>query len=140
MPNITTAWNTFIKFNKGMMRMPIHWQLWLMLLITANVVIPLLFFSHLESQVVLATILASMILMTIVTGLSGFTRLLGLGHVLWIPLLYFLWTRLPQIPADDFFGIWIRVLMVLNAASLAIDTVDVVRYIAGDREETIKGL
>ena len=140
MPNISTAWNAFIKFNQGMMRMPIYWQLWLMLLITANVLIPLLFLSHLESQVVLAAILASVMLMAILTGLSGFTRLLGLGHVLWIPLLYFLWTRLPQIPPDDFFGLWIRVLMVLNAASLAIDTVDVVRYIAGDREETIKGL
>lgn len=111
-----------------------------MLLIIANVVVPVFFLHHLESQVVVATILASMILMTILTGLSGFTRLLGLGHVLWVPLLYFLWTRVDQIPAVDFFGIWIRVLMALNAASLAIDTVDVVRFVAGDRDETVKGL
>ncbi len=130
----------FIKLNTGMMQMPVHWQLWLMLLVIANVVAPLFFLGHLEAQLVLAAILASMMLMTAVTGLSGFTRLLGLGHVFWIPLLAFLWTRLDQIPANDAFGIWIRLLMALNAASLVIDASDVIRYIAGDREETIKGL
>ncbi len=140
MPNIVTPWNAFIKFNKGMMRMPIHWQFWLMSLVATNMIIPLFFLDRLESQVVVGTIVASMILMTALTGLSGFGRLLGLGHVLWIPLLYFLWTRLDQIPADDFFGIWIRVLMVLNATSLVIDATDVIRYLAGDREETVKGL
>ena len=78
--------------------------------------------------------------MTVLTALSGFSRLLGLGHIFWIPLLYFLWTRLDQIPADEFFGIWIRVLMTLNAVSLIIDAVDVGRYIAGERAETVKGL
>ena len=131
---------SFIEFNKGMMSMPIHWQLWLMLLVIANMIIPLFFLNRLEGQVVLGTILASMILMTVLTGLSGFGRLLGLGHILWIPLLYFLWARLGQIPADDFFGIWIRVLMALNATSLVIDATDVIRYLAGDREETVPGL
>lgn len=131
---------SFIKFNKGVMSMPIHWQLWLMLLVTANMIIPLFFLNRLEGQVVVGTMVASVILMTVLTGLSGFGRLLGLGHILWIPLLYFLWTRLGQIPADDFFGIWIRVLMALNAASLVIDATDVIRYLAGDREETVPGL
>ncbi len=58
----------------------------------------------------------------------------------YIPLLLFLWTRLDQIPASDLFGMWIRTLMVLNALSVVIDTIDVVRYIAGDREETVQGL
>ena len=140
MLNIVTPWNAFIKFNKGMMRMLLPWKFWLMSLVAINMIIPLFFLDRLESQVVVGTIVASMILMTALTGLSGFGRLLGLGHVLWIPLLYFLWTRLDQIPADDFFGIWIRVLMVLNATSLVIDATDVIRYLAGDREETVKGL
>ena len=130
---------SFIKFNKGVMGMPIHWRLWLMLLVAANMIIPLFFLNRLEGQVV-GTFAASAILMTVLTGLSGFGRLLGLGHILWIPLLYFLWTRLGQIPADDFFGIWIRVLMALNAVSLVIDATDVIRYLAGDREETVPGL
>ncbi len=130
----------FIKFNKGMMKMPVHWQLWLMLLVAVNLVVPLFFLGRLEARVVVGALLASLILMTILTAFSGFTRLLGLGHILWFPLLYFLWMRLDQVPADGFFGIWIRTLIVINATSLVIDSVDVSRYLAGDRAETVKGL
>ena len=130
----------FIKFNKGMLKMPLHWQLWLMLLVTANVVTPLFFLHHVEALVVLGTILASMPLMTLLTARFGFTRIVGLGHILWIPMLAFLFTRLGDIPASDAFGIWIQALIVLNSVSLVIDAVDVARYIAGDREETVAGL
>jgi len=132
--------HAFIKFNKGIMKMPVPWQLWLVLLLTANLVVPLFFLDRLEAQIIVGALLASALLMTILTGVSGFNRLLGLGHIFWIPLIYFLWMRLGQIPADDFFGIWVRALMALNAASLVIDLIDVARYIAGDREETVKGI
>ncbi len=127
----------FIKFNKGLMRMPLPWRLWLMLLVMVNLIVPLFFLNRLEAQLVVAALLASMVLMTVLTAASGFTRLLGLGHIPWVPLLYFLWARIDQIPADDFFGVWIRGLMVLNAVSLLIDMVDVGRYISGERTETV---
>ncbi len=132
--------NAFIKFNKGVMRAPIYVRLWLMLLVFSNLIVPLFYLHRVEAQVVLGAFLASVILMTALTGLSGFTRLIGLGHIFWLPLLYFLWTRLDQIPSDEVFGGWIRVLIGLNAISLVIDGVDVLRYIAGDRAETVKGL
>jgi hypothetical protein len=122
------------------MKIRVHWQLWLMLLVVLNLVIPLFFLNRLEAQIVLAAIVASAAFMTILAGVSGFTRLLGLGHIFWFPLLYFLWTRVDQVPADDFFGIWIRLLIVFNSLSLVIDLVDIIRYIAGDREETVTGL
>ena len=50
------------------------------------------------------------------------------------------WNRLGQIPADDLFGVWIRIVIAVNAISLVIDGIDVFRYIAGDRAETVKGL
>jgi len=130
----------FIKFNKGLMRMLLPVRLWLMLLVVANLLVPLFFLTRLEAQVAVAVFLASAGLMTMLTGLLGFTRLLGLGHSLWVPMLWWLWTRLDQIPADDVFGIWIRALMVLNAISLVIDVVDVAKYVAGDREEVVQGL
>ncbi len=130
----------FIKFNKGMMKMPFHWQLWLVLLLTVNLIVPFFYIDRVEAQVVIAVLVASFVLSTILTSRVGFTRLLGLGHILWVPLLWFLWTHLEQNPPDDFFGIWIRTLMTLNAMSLVIDAVDVIRYIAGDRAETVKGL
>ena len=130
----------FIKFNKGVMKMAVPVQLWLMLLVGVNLVVPLFFLNRLEAQIIVVTFLASVMLMTMLTASSGFTRLLGLGHILWIPLLLFLWTQLDQIPADDPFRLWIRALMVVNAISLVIDTIDVTRYISGAREETVQGL
>lgn len=130
----------FIKFNKGLMLMPIQWQTWLILLVGANMVVPFFYLYRLEAQVALGTIMLSMMLMTVITQRTGFTRLLGLGHIGWFPMIYFFWTRLSQIPADNLFGIWLRALMIINAVSLVIDVADVVRYIAGDRLETIKGL
>ena len=131
--------HAFIKFNKGMMNMSTPVQLWLLALVTVNLVLPLFFLERVEAQVVIAVMVASMMLMTALTSITGFTRILGLGHILWIPMLYWLWTRLDQIPADDVFGVWIRMLMTLNAVSLVIDAIDVTRYLAGEREEVVKG-
>jgi hypothetical protein len=115
-------------------------KLWVGLLVIFNMIIPLFFLDRLEAQVVLAAIMASMALMTLITATTGFSRLMGLGHIFWIPLLYFMWTHLDQIPSDDLFGIWVRALMVINATSLVIDAVDVFRYLAGERMEIVKGL
>ncbi len=132
--------NAFIKFNKGLMNSSLPVKLWVGLLVIFNMIIPLFFLDRLEAQVVLAAIMASMAVMTLITATTGFTRLLGLGHIFWVPLLYFLWTHLDQIPPDDGFGVWVRALMVINATSLVIDAVDVFRYLAGERMEIVKGL
>jgi len=132
--------NAFIKFNKGLMNSSLPVRLWVGLMVIFNMIIPLFFLERLEAQVVLAAIMASMLLMTLITSTTGFTRLLGLGHIFWIPLLYFLWISLDQIPPDDGFGVWVRFLMVINATSLVIDAVDIFRYLAGERMEIVKGL
>ena len=120
--------------------MPIPWQLWLMVLVIGNMIVPLFFLNHLEAQLVLVGMFGGIMIMTTLTHFSGFTRILGLGHILWIPLVYFLWTRLSQHPPTDFFGLWLRILIGLNTVSLVFDVADVVRYTGGDREETVKGL
>ncbi len=132
--------HAFLKFNKGMLKLPLRWRLWLTVLVAANLVVPFFYLQRLEAQVVLGTILVSMTLMTLLTARFGFTRILGLGHILWVPMLAFLLTRLGDVPAGDAYGIWLRVLILLNSVSLVIDTADVVRYVAGDRAETVAGL
>ena len=131
---------SFIKFNLGVMRSPLRVRLWMMLGVAANLAAPLFFLDRTEAQVVLLAFVAGFAVMTLLTGLAGFTRLLGMGHVFWIPMIIWFWTRLDQIPSDDAFGVWIRVLIAYNTISLLIDAVDVVRYLAGDREETVKNL
>ena len=130
----------FIRFNRGVMKMPLPWRLWLLVLVGLNAVVPLFFLGRLESQLVLGAFLTSMVLFSVLTSRFGFTRLLGLGHLAWIPLLIFLSTRLDAVPGDELFGIWMRALIALNGISLVIDAVDVVRYVGGARMETVRGL
>ncbi len=132
--------NAFIKFNKGLMNQALPVRLWVGLMVIFNMIIPLFYLERLEAQVVLAGLMASMALMTYITATTGFSRLMGLGHIFWIPLLYFLWMSLDQIPAEGLFGLWVRTLMVINAASLILDGADVLRYLTGERAEIIKGL
>ena len=109
-------------------------------LVAANGVAPLFFLDRVEAQAVLVSMMIGAMLMSLLTARFGFSRILGVGHILWIPLLGWLAFRLEQIPADDSFGLWIRGVMLLNAVSLVIDTADVVRYAAGDRKEMVTGL
>ena len=131
--------NAFIRFNRGIMRLPIPVRLWMLLLVAANMM-GLFFLHRLEAQVILASFAASMILMTTVSEVWGFSRLMGIGHALWLPMLVFLGARLGDIPASDPFGIWVRVVIALSAASLVFDAIDVVRYVAGAREPIVEGL
>ncbi len=129
-----------IRFMQGLFKMPVYAQLWVMLLMAANMVVPLFYLSRFEAQLVLIVFMLSAMLMFVITGLTGFSRLLGAGHFLWFPLLLFLLTRLEQIPATEAYGIWIRILMIMNGISLIIDVTDVVRYVLGDKEEMVEGL
>ena len=124
-----------VKFNRAVFKMPILWRLWLMLLVAVNLIVPFFFLDRIEAWVVLVAMIVSATVMMAMTGKFGFTRILGLGHVLWIPLVFYLWTRLGQHAPDEPLGIWIRFLMVVNTVSVVID---VIRYVRGDRAETVQ--
>ncbi len=131
---------SFLRFNRGLLGMPPHWRLWLGMLVGANLVAPLFFLDHVEARVTIAALLISMTLMTALTARFGFSRILGLGHVAWLPLLAFLIGRVTEVPATTAFGLWLRTVIVLDAISLVLDAVDVVRFLRGDRAETVPGL
>ena len=131
---------SFIRFNRGLLGMPLHLQVWVALLIGANLVAPLFFLEHVEARVTLAVGLLGMTLMTALTGRFGFSRIVGVGHVAWIPLLVFLAGRVAEVPAGDAFGLWLRAVIVLDAVSLLLDGADAIRFLRGDRTETVAGL
>ena len=130
----------FIKFNKGILRSSLPIKMWLTLLAVVNMIGPLFFLSRTEAQIIMGTFMLSVCLMSVLTARFGITRLLGLGHVLWLPLLGWLWLRLGLIPSDDFFGLWVRGVMCLNGLSLVMDFADVARYVAGDRKELVEDI
>ncbi len=132
--------HAFKRFNQGLLALPLHLRAWVLLLISVNVVTPFFFLEHVEAQAVLAAGALGMVLMTALSARFGFSRIIGVGHIAWVPLLGFLWTQLPEIPATDTFGIWLRAVIVFDATSLVFDAVDAVRFARGDRAETVPTL
>jgi hypothetical protein len=123
-----------IGFTKGLMSMPMPWPLWIGVLVAANLVAPITFFEALEAKVALAAFLAGGAAMTAIFVAKGFVRLLGIGHVFWIPMIPWLWTRLDRVEPGEAIGYWMIAVIAVNGISLIVDTVDVVRYAAGDRK------
>ena len=129
---------SLFEFPLGLWLMPIWVRIWVAILLLANGIVPFMFLDRPESMVIFGTMMGAAMLMMMLTALQGFTRLLGLGHFVWFALLWYLWTRLPHIPASDSFGVWIRAVMVLNTIALVMDVVDVARWIRGEREEVVE--
>lgn len=132
--------SAFLRFNRGLLGMSMPLQLWVGALIGANLVAPFFFWEHIEARVTLAVGLFGMLLMTALTGRFGFSRIVGIGHVGWLPLLAFLAGGLAEAPVTTGFGLWLRVVIALDAISLSFDVVDAVRFLHGDRAETVPGL
>ena len=109
-------------------------RLWLIALAAANIT-SLYFIYTTEARVVFGAFVISLIIMTYIYMRLEFVRLLGLGHILWIPMVPWLWIRLFQTqPLNSTFEYWLLIVIVMNTISLVIDAVDVVRYIIGERE------
>ncbi len=108
-------------------------RLWLIALVVVNIT-SLYFIDTTEARVVLGVLLISVIIMAEIYRRLGFVRLLGTGHILWVPMVPWLWLRLDQTtPLDSTFEYWLIILIVMNTLSLVIDVVDVIRYIKGER-------
>lgn len=125
--------NVMIDFFRTLLLMKKPWVIWVGMLLAANMVAPLFFIETIEAQAVLAAAMAGAMIQMVIFGNQGFVRLLGIGHVFWIPLVLWLLTRLDTDTLETPFGMWLGAVMVLNSLSLLIDVVDVIRYIKGER-------
>ncbi len=118
---------------------PLVWG-WLTLLVTLNAFIPIYFLPGIEAGITLTIFLAGFGLMILLTHLYGFTRILGLGHSLWIPLVIYLPFQVDTSDGLTTFNLWIFATVLCNAISLVIDVADVLRYINGDKKPLVGGL
>ncbi len=122
-----------IGFAKAMLSLKKPWIAWIGLLMLANMVLPLVFIGTLEAQLVLAAAMLGAMFQMAIFHTKGFVRLLGVGHILWVPLVLWLWTRLDLASPDSFFAYWVLSVVVLDSLSLIVDAVDVLSYVKGDR-------
>ena len=129
---------TMISFIRTILALPKPWVAWVMLLMVVNIVIPLYYSTTIEGQVVLVTALIGAVIQTAVFSRKGFVRLLGIGHILWVPMVLWLWGRLDLAAPVGFFQSWLIAVVVLNTISLVIDATDVIRYWNGERNPQIE--
>jgi hypothetical protein len=93
-----------------------------------------LFIGHIEAQIALCAVGAALLLQALIYQRKRFVRILGATHVLWLPMLAWISTRLPAIPAEEHsFRIWLYALMATNGLSLVIDAWDAIRFLRGER-------
>jgi hypothetical protein len=118
---------------KTMFSLPVPTRLWLGLLMMINMAVPLFFITTLEGIMTIAAAIAGVITMTILFQAKGFVRLMGLGHIYWVPLVIWFWARLELASPGSLFRYWMWSIIVLNTISIVIDTIDIVRYIKGER-------
>ena len=123
-----------IDFSRTMLKLPKPWVAWVILLMMTNMILSLFYLGTSEGKVVLGAAVFGAILQTAIFSAKGFVRLLGIGHIAWVPMVYWLWTRLDLAPAGSLFRYWLLTTIVLVILSLLIDTTDVIRYLRGERK------
>ncbi len=121
-------------FLRTMMTLRKPWVGWIMLLMMVNMVVPLFYLGTPEGKVVLGAFVLGALLQGRIFSAKGFVRLLGIGHIPWVPMVAWLWTRLHAAPASSLFRYWLLATIVLVSLSLLIDAVDVTRYLRGERD------
>ncbi len=128
---------TGFTFMSKMMKFPLVPRIWVMVMIMVNMA-ALYFIDTLEGQVVIGVFMVSAAMMIIRDAKMGFVKLLGLGHVLWLGLVPWLYFRLDGLSPDTLVYQWIMVVIAINGISLIIDIRDVVQYVKGDRAPVIE--
>ena len=114
-----------LRFFIELIQQPLWVSLWVLVLMLVNMA-SLAFWREAVAQLILMNFLASAMLMMGLYSRFGFTKILGLGHVPWIPLLAYVVKQIPA--AEASFKRYLLVLSVSMAISLVLDTIDVWNY------------
>ena len=128
--------NTILQFPKHILRMPVPVRIWVGVLFTTNMV-AVIFLPRVEAWVVLVGLFLGALFQNLIFFRLGFVRLLGLGHIHWFAMVAWLLLRLDSASGEPVFHHWIVAVCFVCGLSLVIDTIDVVRYLRGERTPTI---
>jgi hypothetical protein len=108
-----------------LIQQPLWVSLWVLFLMLVNMA-SLAFWQEAVAQLILMTFLASAMLMMGLYSRYGFTKILGLGHFPWVPMLAYIVMQLPG--AAAVFKCYLLVLSASIAISLVFDAHDVWTY------------
>jgi len=113
------------RFFVELIQQPIWVSIWLLFLMIVNFA-SVAFWNELLAKVILITFILSAISMMGLYSRFGFEKILGLGHILWIPLLVYVLIEIPT--AEGAFKSYLIILFISITISLVFDIIDVWRY------------
>ncbi len=116
------------EFMKGILSLPLGWQLWVGLMLVLNMVAPIMLIKHIEAQVTLVAMMAGGMTGIVLVKVQGFTKLLGVMHIYWVPLVFYLLQQVETLSSSDLFCKWMWSVIFVNSISLIIDAADVITY------------
>lgn len=122
-----------LKFFVELARQPLWIPLWVSFLMLVNFA-TLVFWSEPTAKLILITFMVSSMLMMGLYSRFGFVKILGLGHILWIPLLLYTLTRLPH--EAGAFRVYLATWCIVTTLSLIFDVVDVWKYSKARKQAT----
>jgi hypothetical protein len=106
------------------------WVIWLVMANAAGV----MFIDHAEGLVALGAVGVAVTLQALIYQRKNFVRILGATHILWLPMLGWMASRIPGLPEDERgLRIWLIALIATNSVSLAIDAWDAARDLRGEQ-------
>lgn len=129
--------------NEAIASEPLWLQAWVMLLVIANLgAIPFVLNKvegawelRKECLAIIVSFIVAAILMNWMYTNFGYVRLLGLAHLIaWTPAFVYVLMRRKELGMSTVFGKYLHFYLVIVGLSLAIDFVDVIRYLLGDGE------
>ena len=112
-------------FFSELFQQPLWIPVWVFYLMAINVV-SIWFWSEPLAKIVFIIFMLSAMLMMALYSKFGFEKILGMGHVLWLPLLAYVLIELPSSNGD--FKNYLIALSISMAVSLVFDIVDVWKY------------
>ncbi len=113
------------RFFVELIQQPVWIPVWVLILMIVNVA-SVGFWNEFLAKVIFAAFMLSAMLMMGLYSRFGFEKVLGMGHILWLPLLIYV---LMEIPAgSDTFKGYLIVWSIFTVLSLVFDVVDVWKY------------
>ena len=118
-------------FMRGVFSLHPLWQIWVNGLVVVNGLWPLFFVPETATVVTIVGLLTGAALGFVLTHLHGFSKVLGLMHAPWVPMVVTQVMLHPGFAVVDHYVIWLTTSIVISVVSLLIDVCDVIVFLRG---------
>ena len=123
-------------FSEGFMALPWYWRGWVYLLIFVNGILPVFFLPKFTAIIVLVSALIGLFIGLVLTHAMGFSKILGLMHLPWIPMVLFQLYYLNQqnYSLKSYHDVWLVSSLIISILSLIVDFKDIHDFLLSTRK------